>query len=141
MNVFETMRKIQKLNNELESILKSVGDYCDNVDYNRADPEESFFHDQLMFLTGCLEEVQNRLDYLNKPVAAQGFLKHNDHKRYTLPTGDYLTSGSVCELLVTDEDGQRWTYTIIDHDGTDYYATALGKNVSINGMMARIRSY
>lgn len=140
MNVFKTMCKIQKLNNELESILKSVGDYCDNVDYNHADPEESFFHDQLVFLTSRLEEVQNRLDYLNKPVVAQGFLKHNDHKRYSLPTGDYLTSGSVCELLVTDEDGQRWVYTRIEHNGTDYYAGALGKDVSLNGMIVRIRS-
>lgn len=77
------------------------------MDYNHADSEESFFHDQLVFLTSHWEKVQNRLDYLNKPVVAQGFLKHNDYKRYSLPTGDYLTSSSVCELLVTDEDGQR----------------------------------
>ena len=138
-NVFETIREIQKLNKELESILKSVGDYCENVEYNSADPEESFLHNQLIFMTGHLEEVQHRLDYLNKPIAAQGFLKHNDLKRYTLPTGDYLTSSSVCELLVTDGYGQRWVFTDIEHNGDDYYATALGKDVSINGMMARIR--
>ena len=96
-------------------------------------------YNELYFIVDNLEKAREKISYLSKPIVAQGFLMHNDLKRYELPNGKYLTSGSVCELLVTEMDGQRWIYTSIEHNGDDYYSTALGKDVSINGMMARVR--
>ncbi|MBG9730781.1 hypothetical protein ABD87_14895 [Lysinibacillus sphaericus] len=140
LNVNEAQQKLEKLNGEIYSVLKSLGRYCDNVIYDSNDIDEKFLRDQFYFLSNKLEDVHGKIDYFSKSIVGQGFLKLNDSKRYALPSGDYLNSGSVCELLYTDnENEQYWVYTSIEHSGNDYYATALGKDHSINGMMARIR--
>lgn len=140
IKVNDVIAKLQRVDSEIESILKTVGgEYCDEVEYDYENPEERFLYNELYFIVDNLEKVREKISYLSKPIVAQGFLAHNDLKRYELPNGKYLASGSVCELLVTEMDGQRWVYTLIEHNGDDYYSTALGKDVSINGMMARVR--
>lgn len=141
IDIQEAKRKFGKLNYEIESVLRNIGSYCDNVDYNHDDLDESFLKSQFSSVIDDLENVNRKLNYLSKKVVDQGFLKHNEAKRYQLPNGYYLTSGDECEILVTDDDEQYWIYTTIEHNDEDYYATALGKNVSIKGMMARIRRY
>ena len=139
IRIDEARRKLEKLNEEIESVLKSIGDNCDDIEYDSNDLDDAYLFTQFQYLTKYLVNANSLMDYLSKPIIEQGFLKHNQHKRYELPSGNYLTSGSECEILYTDEDEQEWLYTIIDHNGEDYYAFALGENVSLNGMMARIR--
>src|SRR5690606_17183791 len=101
--------------------------------------DEQFMKNQFHSLADKLEDIKWKFDYLMKPVVEQGFLKLNEDGRYELPSGHYFTSGSTCELLVTDSyNEQYWIYTSIEHSG-DYYATVLGKEKSLNGLMARIR--
>lgn len=139
VSVNEAFQKLVKLNNDISSFLNSVGDYCDNVEYDLNNLDEKFLRNQLYIISDTLDDVQRKVDYLSKPVREQGFLSHNSDKRYELPSGDYFTSGSSCEILYSDGEEQEWICTSIEHNGDDYYATALGKDKSINGLMARVR--
>lgn len=140
VKVNEVINNLQKFDREIESILKTVGgSYCDYIEYDHEDLEERFLRDEVCKIVENLENAKDKISYLNKSVVTQGFLSLNDQKRYEFPNGEYLASGSVCELLVTEKYDQYWVYTSIEHNGDDYYSTVLGKDVSINGMMARIR--
>lgn len=139
INVNEALQQLVKLNNDITAFLSKVGDYCDNVVYDSNNLDEKYLRDQLYVISDKLDDVQRKVDYLSKPVREQGFLSHNRDRRYELPSGDYFTSGSSCEILHSDDEGQEWVFTTIEHNGDDYYATALGREKSINGLMARVR--
>jgi hypothetical protein len=141
ISIEEASKEFQKLKNQIKDLMNKLGDECDNIEFIEGDLDQEFMKGQYRFLLYKLEEVYRRLKYLSYPVTEQGFIKHNHQKRYALPSGTYLTSGSVCEILVNDEEygEQYWVYTTIEHNGEDYYATALGRDVSINGMMVRVR--
>lgn len=139
VHVNEAFKKLVKLNNDISSFLNSVGDYCDNVEYDSNNLDEKFLRDQLYTISDKLDDVQRKIDYLSRPVREQGFLSHNSDRRYELPNGYYFTSGSSCEILYLNEEEQEWVFTSIEHNGDDYYATALGRDKSINGLMARVR--
>ncbi|TKC15706.1 DUF5348 domain-containing protein [Robertmurraya kyonggiensis] len=130
-----------KVKSEIKDLLYELGDDCENLRVNRENLDQEFMKDQYRILTESLEDIYYRLEYLTKPVVEQGYIKHNDAKRYALPSGTYFTSGSTCEILYNDTkyDEQYWLYTSIEHNGSDYYAKALGPDVSINGMMVRVR--
>lgn len=106
--------------------------------YNRNNPDEAFIRSQYYDIADKLSDIEHHLSYLNKPVSEEGVLHHNNDGRYELPSGEYFTSGSGCEILVEDEESY-WVYTSIEHNEEDYYAKALGRDVSIGGMVARIR--
>lgn len=139
VHVNEAFKKLERLNSEIESFLKTVGDYCDDVEYDQHNLDEKFLRDELYGISDKLDDVKRKVNYLSKPVREQGFLSHNSDGRYELPSGEYFTSGSSCEILNTDGDEQEWLFTAIEHNGEDYYAVRLGRNVSINGLMARVR--
>lgn len=141
MSVEEALKEFQKLNRQITQLLNLLGYECDNVVYDREDLDEEFLRSQIYYLSNKLGDIKNRVEYLSKPIKEQGFISKNSLGRYELPSGYYFTSGSICEILWNDDrnDEQYWLYTTIEHNGTDYYATALGKQVSIDGMMVRIR--
>lgn len=86
-------------------------------------------------------DLSHEIKYLSKPIIDEGIIHHNESDRYELPSGEYFTSGSVCEILCDwyDDGKMRWVFTSIEYAGQDYYATALGKDVSIDGFTVRIR--
>lgn len=133
--------EFEKLNRQIKNLLYKLGDDCDNLRADRDDLDQEFLRDQYRTLANKLESVYSRLEYLAKPIVEQGYIRHNESGRYELPGGTYFTSGSVCEILYTDKkyDEQSWVYTSIEHNGKDYYATSLGRDTSINGMMVRVR--
>lgn len=139
ISINEAMKQLKKLDSELKSVLRNFGEYCDNVTFDSNDSDENFMHDQFYIIVDKLDAVHKNIAYLSKPVTDQGFIKHNSLKRYELPSGHYFQSGSVCEILVSSRGTQKWIYTSIEHNGEDYYATALGQDTSINGMMVRAR--
>lgn len=141
LSLAEASKEFSKLKSNIRDLLYKMGDDCDNLRVNREDLDQEFMRDQYRILTESLDDIYYRLEYLTKSVVEQGYIKHNDAKRYTLPSGMYFTTGSTLEILYKDTkyDEQYWLYTSIEHKGSDYYAKALGPDVSINGMLVRIR--
>ena len=137
----EATNEYEKVHKSIKDLLYNLGDDCDNIRYDRDDLDEDFLQGQYYYLADQLKKIERRLSYLLKPVTEQGYIRHNAGKRYELPSGTYFTTGSDCEMLVNDtrNDEQYWIHTDIGHNGEDYYATKLGKDVSINGMMVRVR--
>jgi hypothetical protein len=139
INLEEATNEFNKMHKSIQTLLYKLGDECDNIRYDRGDLDQDFLRGQYHLLADKLDSIEKRLTYLSKPVVEQGYIRHNDLDRYELPSGTYFTSGSSCEILITRYDEQYWVYTSIEHNGSDYYATAVGINTSINGMMVRIR--
>jgi hypothetical protein len=139
ISISEVKGEFEKLNNQIKQLMQKLGYDGENIVYDRNDIDEEFFRSQYIILLHKLEEVQRRIQYLSKPIVEQGFIQHNSSGRYELPSGRYFTSGSVCEILQESDGEQYWLYTTIEHNGEDYYATALGRNVSINGKLVRVR--
>lgn len=135
----EATNEFQKIRTSIKNLLYKLGYECENIRYNHDDLDEAFMKNQYYQLADKLDDIERRLDYLSKPVRDQGYIRQNNAGRYELPSGDYLTSGSVCEILINEESEQYWVLTSIEHNGDDYYSTTLGKDVSIDGMMVRIR--
>lgn len=135
----EVKKDFERLNDQIQRILYKTGYDFDNVLYNRNNPDEAFMRSQYYDIADKLNDIEQQLSYLNKPVSEEGVLRHNNAGRYELPSGEYFTSGSGCEILVEEDEESYWVYTSIEHNGEDYYATALGRDVSISGMVARIR--
>lgn len=112
----------------------------ENVKYDMHDPDECFKYDEYLRLINKLYDIQSDIEYLNKPVSNQGALSKNTEGRYAFPNGEYLTSGNSVELLLEDDfRSNEWVSTCIEHNGDDYYAVSLGKDVSLKGIMGRIR--
>jgi len=133
--------EFSKMKSAIRNALYVLGDDCDNLRTDREDLDQEFFRTQYRSLVDKADDIYRRLEYLSKPIKEQGYIKHNSGKRYELPSGTYFTSGDTCEILYNDPryDEQYWVYTSIEHNGEDYYATSLGKDVSIKGMMVRVR--
>lgn len=139
LTVNEAMQKMKRLNSELKHIINEFGNELDNVQ-RTDDLDDTFIRDELYQIQDKLDDVSRKIEYMSKPITEQGYIRHNSDGRYELPSGRYFTSGSSCEILTEDyNDEQYWVYTNIEHNGEDYYATALGRDKSINGRMVRVR--
>src|SRR5690606_27473983 len=137
----DTQKEFGKLKRHLHDLLYRLGDDGENIASSR-DLEERFLIGQYRGLTEKLDDIHRKLEYLSKDVISEGPIFHNSAGRYEILNGDYFTSGSNIELLVKDEDEDErayWIRTTIEHNGDDYYAVALGRETSINGMTARLR--
>lgn len=137
----EAKSKLLDVRRAIESYLKLVGEENDNVTWNRKDPEENFIQAELYKISRELEDTLESVQYLEKDIIAEGELYLNSQGRYEINDDVYFTSGSRCEILLYDEDEEThyWRRTTIEHNGEDYYATALGREASIEGIKARAR--
>jgi len=137
----EANQAFQKVRDQIEDLMYKLGDESNNLRSKPEDLDYEFMREQYRSLANKLEDIHRKIEYLSKSVVAQGYIRHNESKRYELPDGTYFTSGSSCEILFNDTEygEQYWVKTTIEHNGEDYYATALGRDVNINGMMVRVR--
>lgn len=139
ISLADTQKEFEKLKRQLHDLLYRLGDDGENITTSR-ELDEKFLSRQYRGLTEQVEDMHRKLEYLSKEVVSEGPIFHNSAGRYELLNGDYFTSGSTIELLINDEDeGSYWILTTIEHNGDDYYAVALGRETSINGMTARLR--
>lgn len=139
MELREARLDLIKIKAQIEKLFEKLDGETHNIQCDFDDLNENFERSQSIWILTKLQEAYYRMEYISKPVTDQGFLKINESGRYELPSGEYFTSGSICEILDESFGEQEWRYTAIEHNGVDYYATSLGKNVSINGRMVRIR--
>lgn len=137
----DTEKEFGKLKRQLHDLLYRLGDDGENIAASR-DVDERFLIRQYRMLAEQLDAIHRKLEYLSKDVISEGPIFHNSAGRYEMLNGEYFTSGSRIELLVKDDDEDErtyWVLTTIEHNGDDYYAVALGRETSINGMTARLR--
>lgn len=138
----ETMKKLSNLEFNMSSFLDYVGEELERVSlWNKEDPEDVFMRNQMRQISNHLQSAVDATKYLNKEITAEGELYLNSGGRYEIYEDVYFTSGSLCELLIYDDDYERysWIKTRIEHNGEDYYAVALGRDVPIKGLKARVR--
>ncbi|MFD2658517.1 DUF5348 domain-containing protein [Gracilibacillus thailandensis] len=139
----EAMQELDNLNHEIKRYFNKVDIEldCENISFDSNNPDDYFMRNEIRSISDKLDDIHRKLNYLSKPISDQGYIRRNSSGRYELPSGDYFTSGSACEILYTDDidNEQYWIYTRIEHNGEDYFATALGRDISINGMMVRVR--
>ncbi|WP_372868144.1 DUF5348 domain-containing protein [Planomicrobium okeanokoites] len=143
ISLVDTQKEFEKLKRQLHDLLYRLGDDGGNIASSR-DLDERFLIGQYRGLAENLDDIHRKLEYLSKDVISEGPIFHNSAGRYEMLNGDYFTSGSRIELLVEDDDEDEdertyWVLTTIEHNGDDYYAVALGREASINGMTARLR--
>lgn len=138
ISLVDTQKEFEKLKRQLHDLLYRLGDDGGNIASSR-DLDERFLIGQYRGLAENLDDIHRKLEYLSKDVISEGPIFHNSAGRYEMLNGDYFTSGSRIELLVEDDDEDEdertyWVLTTIEHNGDDYYAVALGREASINGM-------
>lgn len=143
LSLVDVKDDLYKLHTKIQDLLYKVGHDFDNVQYDEKDLDEDFFYRELYQVADKLYGVEKVLTYLSKPVSEQGIIRQNRDGRYELPSGTFLTSGSMCEILTPepfDKEKHYWILTQIQHTGYGYYSTKLGRDTSINGMMVRVRT-
>ena len=137
MTTKEAWRLIELLSYEIDDVLRDCGDEADSIARSE-DLEETFRRDQIVSILDDLYRAKRKIDYANKPVIEQGFVKRNALGRYELPSGHYFSSGSPIEVLISQGDEQYWFASHVEH-ADDYYVVGLGKGTPLDGMMVRVR--
>lgn len=123
----------------MKRISKDIRKIEDRYDWNNEDPDDMFLRNTLLKIEDHFSTIGYDVNRINSPIKEVGKLKHNSAKRYELPSGDYFTSGSGIEVLITlSDDSQMWAYSSIEHNGEDYYLTKFPKT-PMKGLTARTR--
>ena len=143
-NLKEVWAKTAEMKWKIDSLLRlsTYNDYDDlsglDIDYDSA--EELFLLDELKEVMRAFQEVQDRLNYLSRPIKETSRLSRNRSDRYETYRGHCYTCGSRIEALVSDNrhDSLYWTRTSVEHDGSDYYLVG-HKEVDMDGLTVRVR--
>ena len=145
------MNTLQDLRQELQKIARQIKDiqraaHCEEysdlsgLDINTQDGESLFLWDELRGIMDKLDRARGDIEYLSLPIAETGNLHRNNRDRYELPSGYEFTSGSVIEILLSDDlhDVPYWSAGAIEYNGHDYYFTG-ARDLPLNGAKARRR--
>ncbi|MBX0320341.1 DUF5348 domain-containing protein [Shouchella clausii] len=124
---YKIRRQIRKLEEE--------GGLPQELTRQSDNPDETLKSTLGMSILGKLEDISYMMDWLEKPIAADGVLAKNHNGRYGVQDIE-LTSGHPLE--VWDEEYKEWSLSRIEYDN-DYYITSLGRDKSIEGVRVRIR--
>ena len=134
---------IQELMKSANDTLKAVQrfeDAFENVEH-RYDPEAVSVDERSQFIQlrriyDAALDMTDSLKFLQKPILAEGALRKQPNGRYHVD-GVELTSGQRLELY--DEDDDVFYPTALEHNSNDYYIVLLGRDVSIESKLVRIR--
>ena len=141
-NPKEMLKELYDLKYKVESMLRAAGHDWENVIMeNPNDPDETFTRDNVVSILNKLDEINNKLDYLQKPIKEEGVLIKNSGDRYQIGNDGYeFTSGSTVEVLVYDDwyERENWVKTRVEHTNGDYYFYDL-KEVPMLGSRVRKR--
>lgn len=142
MDLQQANEEFAKVKYSLENLLVKLGYDCENLKLDSRNEDESFLRDEYANIAEALEQVHNQIHYLTLAVTDAGHIHLNSAGRYELPSGNYLTSGDVCEILIVDKTtGEHsWLKTRIEYNGADYYSVDLGEDIPLSGRVIRIRT-
>lgn len=152
--VKDIMNEVAELNNKINLIIQhsDFQNYEDlsGLDIDKTSAEELFLSDELYNILNKLSDVSNAIEYLKKPVHAEGILHKNENGRYEFNDIE-LSCGYGFEYLASDDRHMRynehddyvttpyWSYGRIEHDGSDYYIVGADKDTVLEGLRVRIR--
>lgn len=153
-NIKDIMNEVSELNLKIKQILhhSDFENYDDlsGLDIDRTNAEELFLTDELYGILDRLSDISHTLNYLDRPVKAEGRLHKNSNGRYEL-NGHEFSSGCGIEYLADDDRHMTydesdeyvsvpyWCASRIEHDGTDYYIVGASKDLELEGLQVRYR--
>lgn len=141
MKIEQVGSRLKVIQNKLEE-LKEYGGIINEVEYDRENPEQNFKADNYLRVLDLLGDVDSILEWLEKPIVAEGVLVKNAGGRYQIDGTDVeFTSGRPLDVWHYDDwkEKEVWTRSRVEHGNGDYYIVALGKDVSIEGLKVRTR--
>lgn len=141
MNLQQVEAVLRKIQMNMDG-LKDHGDIINEFDYDRADPEACFKAENIRQVLEQLGDIRWTLEWLQKPIVAEGVLVKNENGRYEIEgTGVEFSSGRPLDVWHYDDWDEKyvWTRSRVEHGNGDYYIVALGKDVSIEGLKVRTR--
>lgn len=133
MDLKKAYEIFDNIEREINKMSNPYGNMPDEFDHNYDDEEERFKHNQALLIVDRLDDIKRSLDWINKPIIAEGRLYKNSNGRYELE-GIEITSGRPIEAW---ENDYGWIRTRIEHS-EDYYIYDL-KEQDINNTLVRIR--
>ena len=139
----ELLSELKQLGRDIRNVQRACGyDECSDLsclDIPMQDAEGLFLWDELYGVMDKLADAQAGIDYLSRPVQAEGVLRKGRNEHYYLNNVEF-TCGSPVEILVEDDcrDVPYWRSGRLEHDGKRYYFTG-AKQMSLQGARARIR--
>lgn len=153
-NIKDIMNEVSELNLKIKQILhhSDFENYDDlsGLDIDRTNAEELFLTDELYGILDRLSDISHTLNYLDRPVKAEGRLHKNSNGRYEL-NGHEFSSGCGIEYLADDDRHMTydesdeyvsvpyWCSSRIEHDGNDYYIVGASKDLELEGLQVRYR--
>jgi len=103
---------------------------------DRSDPEDRSDEQIMEQIAFKLKDAVSLIEYLNKPIKAEGILTRKLDGRYWIKGTDiYFQTGSVIE--VWDDIDSQFHKTHIGRNGKNYYA--IGFKKPLEGMRVRCR--
>lgn len=141
MNIEQVGSRLKVIQNKLEE-LKEHGGVINELEYDRENPEQSFKAENYLRALDMLGDVDAILEWLEKPIVAEGLLVKNENGRYEIDgTGVEFSSGRPLDVWHYDDWKEKggWTRSRVEHGNGDYYIVALGKDVPIEGLKVRTR--
>lgn len=145
------MGDLERVLKETTKLSKCIGEVLSNSEYYEYDDlsglkidydskEELFLFRELNNILYKTENIKQKIDYLNRPIAYSGKLSKNVSGRYELDNKMEYTCGDIIEALVYDSnyETESWVKTTVEHDGNDYYLVGY-KDVTMEGLLVRVR--
>ena len=138
----ELLSELKRLGRDIRNIQRACGyDDCSDLsclEIPMQDAEGLFLWNELQGIMNSLADAQAGVDYLSRPVQAEGVLRMGKNDRYCLK-GTELPCGSRVEILVEDDyhDVPYWCLGRLEHDGGYYFTGA--RKMRLQGAKARIR--
>lgn len=139
----DAMREMVKISGQIEKLLYGLKyyDYDDlsGLEFTLDNPNQIQLWEEMRGIVDQLHRAKTDIDYMNRPILADGILRQNGNGRYEAG-GREFTSGSVLEALIDDGryDCPHWVVSRIEHDGTRYYLYGY-KNIVLDGLKVRFR--
>lgn len=133
---------------------KSALEYADfqeysdlsGIEWDPRDPEQRFLVSEYQRILERLEDVQMRLEYLQRPTGEPLPLRKNERGRYETAEREYTSGGGIEYLQTVDiypdgepETATEWRKSRVEHDGKDYYIVG-DRQTPLDGLIVRERN-
>lgn len=141
MSEFQRAKQaLRNLEFKLGLTVEKLQDMEDSTSTRKLTDDEHMEYSSFQWILDKLQDVLYEIEYLNKPIVAEGTLYKNEADRYEMNDNYYFTSGSPIEIYIHDSYEERnvWHKSRVEHNGDDYYV--VGYKGSIDGLRARVRT-
>ena len=130
------LKVLEEIENSISKLEDRYGNLPEEFKYNYDNPEEKYQHDTIRSVISKLDEVQTQINWMNKPIIAEGILVKNNNNRFEIQ-GTEIEFSSGSPLDVWNNEWNQWETSRIEYSGEDYYIVSLGRNTPISGLKVR----